>query len=49
MDRTTDRSTAVRVPLVECAHDARQEKEMMPKRVANILAQEDAKAARQAS
>ena len=39
----------VRLPLVECAHDARQEKEMTPKRVADVLAQEDAKAARQAS
>ena len=39
----------VRLPLVECAHDARREKEMTPNRVADVLAQEDAKVARQAS
>jgi plasmid stability protein len=39
----------VRLPLVECAHDARREKDMTPIRVADVLAQEDAKAARQRS
>jgi hypothetical protein len=39
----------VRLPLVECAHDARREEEMTPNRMADVLAQEDAKAARQAS
>ncbi len=39
----------VRLPLVECAHDARHGQEMTPNRVADVLAQEDAKAARQAS
>ena len=39
----------VRLPLVECAHDARREREMTPKRMADALAQEDAKAVRQRS
>jgi plasmid stability protein len=37
----------VRLPMVACAHDARREKEMTPNRLAHVLAQEDAKAARQ--
>jgi plasmid stability protein len=39
----------VRLPLVECAHDARREQEMTPNRVAEVLAREDAKSARQPS
>lgn len=39
----------VRVPLIECAHDARPDQEMTPKRVAEVLADEDSKAARRSS
>jgi hypothetical protein len=39
----------VRLPLVECAHDARPAQEMTPNRVAEVLAQADAKSARQRS
>jgi plasmid stability protein len=33
----------VRLPLVQCAHSARPDKEMTPDRVAEILRQEDAR------
>lgn len=36
----------VRLPLVQCAHDARREREMTPNRVADVLAREDAKSVR---
>ena len=36
----------VRVPLVECAHQARPDEEMTPERVAEVLAGEDASAVR---
>lgn len=36
----------VRLPLIECAHDATPGQEMTPNRVAEILADEDARAAR---
>jgi len=39
----------VRLPLVQCAHDARPEREMTPNRIAAVLAREDAKSVRQAS
>ena len=39
----------VRLPLVRCAHDARRDQEMTPKRVAEVLALEDAKSVRQSS
>jgi plasmid stability protein len=39
----------VRLPLIECAHDARRGQEMTPNRVARILAHEDARTARQLS
>ena len=39
----------VRLPLVQCAHDARREREMTPNRVAELLALEDVKSARQSS
>jgi plasmid stability protein len=39
----------VRLPLVQCAHDARREREMTPNRVAEVLAREDVKAVRQPS
>jgi plasmid stability protein len=39
----------VRLPLIECAHDARPDEEMTPKRVAEVLAQEDAKTARRSA
>jgi plasmid stability protein len=32
----------VQLPLIECAHDARPGQEMTPKRVAEVLAHEDA-------
>ena len=38
----------VRLPLVQCTHDARPEREMTPNRVAGVLAREDAKSVRQA-
>lgn len=39
----------VQLPLVECAHDARPEAEMTPRRIAEVLAEEDAKINRRAS
>lgn len=36
----------VRVPLVECAHEARPEEEMTPERVAEVLSREDASGVR---
>jgi plasmid stability protein len=39
----------VRLPLVVCAHAAHGEREMTPNRVAEVLAQEEAKSARQRS
>jgi plasmid stability protein len=39
----------VQLPLVVCAHDARPEREMTPNRVAEVLAREEAKTARQRS
>jgi plasmid stability protein len=39
----------VQLPLVQCAHAARPEREMTPNRVAEVLAREDAKSVRQAS
>ena len=39
----------VRLPLVVCVHAARREREMTPNRVAEVLAQEEAKTARQRS
>jgi len=33
----------VRLPLIECAHEARPGEEMTPERVAQVLAQEDAR------
>jgi plasmid stability protein len=36
----------VRVPLVECAHEARPDEEMTPERVAEVLAVEDASGVR---
>ena len=39
----------VRLPLVACTHAARPEEEMTPSRVAEVLAQEDAKTARRIS
>lgn len=39
----------VRLPLVVCAHAARPEREMTPNRVAEVLAREEAKTARQRS
>ncbi len=39
----------VRLPLVQCAHGARREREMTPNRVAEILTREDAQSVRQAS
>jgi plasmid stability protein len=39
----------VRLPLVDCAHDARPHEEMTPGRVAEVMAREDVKTARRAS
>ena len=39
----------VQLPLVQCAHDARRGRGMTANRVAEVLAQEDAKSARQRS
>jgi len=35
----------VRLPLIECAHEARSDQEMTPERVAQILAREEARMA----
>jgi plasmid stability protein len=39
----------VRLPLIECAHDASAGQEMTPDRLAEILADEDSSAARSSS
>lgn len=39
----------VHLPLIDCAHDARPEAEMTPRRIAEVLAEEDAKINRRAS
>lgn len=39
----------VRIPLIECAHEARSDEEMTPARVAQVLAREDARMAREPS
>jgi plasmid stability protein len=42
-------SRIVRLPLIECAHDATPDQELTPDRVAEILADEEASPARSSS
>jgi plasmid stability protein len=39
----------VRLPLVECAHDARPEEEITPDRVAEVQSEEEARAVRESA
>lgn len=41
-ESSTNASRRVRLPLIECAHEARPDEEMTPERVAEILIQEEA-------